>query len=267
MAEISYSDVARDFLKLVGLPPAKPDHAFLCKLTRAFNRLPYENLTKVIRATKTADPEKRLRTPDVILEEHIDMGAGGTCFSLTYFFQQVLFFAGYDSWPVFCDRSYGPDTHCAIIVPLSNMRFLVDPGYLMEEPLVIPTFGDSVQHSPTGMLRLMRLGTSKQLLLITERKGKTRIRYRLRDEPVSAIHFRSRWIDSFEWAMMRHLCVSRQTGTGQLFMRDGVVRFTDKTKRAQDRIGRNFSREIEKAFGIDMRIVSAAQDALKSRGA
>ncbi len=266
MADSCYTDVAQDFLRLVGLPPARPDQVFLSKLTRAFMRLPYENLTKIISVAKTEDPEKRLRTPDIVLGDHIDIGAGGTCFSLTYFFQQILAFAGYDSWPVLCDRSYGPDTHCALIVPLGRKRFLIDPGYLMDQPLLVPEAGETVQHGPLGVLRLMRLGTSRQLLLITKRDGQSRIRYRLRDDPVSAVHFQSRWIDSFDWAMMRHLCISRQIDGGQLYMRDGLMRFIDGTKKRQRRINDSFAREAGLAFEMNANIIRQAQEALKRGG-
>lgn len=260
---MDYSDVARDFLRLVGIVPLRPDLAYLTKLARAFGRLPYENFTKIIRSEEVEDPKERPRMPDLVLSEHVDLGAGGTCFSLTHFFRTVLEFAGFVAEPVMCDRSYGPNTHCAIIVPLGQERFLVDPGYLMDEPLAVPREGESVQRGDVSTIRLRRLGLTSQLLLITERKGRVRIRYRLRDAPVGDDLFRELWIDSFGWAMMRHLTASKRIGEGLLFMRDGMLRLVNGTRKSQDRIGNGFSNEIERAFGIDGRIVSVAEDAVR----
>lgn len=263
MAPIDYSDVARDFLRLVGIAPARPDLAYLAKLARSFGRFPYENLTKIIRAEEVSDPDERPRSPDIVLTEHVDLGAGGTCFSLTHFFRMVLEFAGYGAEPVMCDRSYGPNTHCAIIVPLGRDRYLVDPGYLMEEPILVPPSGESVQRGGHSTIRLRRLGRTSQLLLITERGGRAKIRYRLRDWRVSDGEFRSLWIDSFDWAMMRHLTVSRHTDEGQIFMRDGMIRLAGGKRKRQDRIGAGFSNEIERVFGIDQSVVSTAEDAIR----
>lgn len=258
-----YSDVARDFLRHAGIAPARPDLAYLTKLACAFSILPYENLTKIVRAGEMEDPEDKPRMPDVVFADHIDLGAGGTCFSLTHFFRTVLAFAGYAAAPVMCDRSYGPDTHCALVVKLASARYLVDPGYLMQEPLLIPEAGESVQRASAGTVRLRRLGRTSQLLLVTERGGQRRIRYRLKDRVVADARFREFWIDSFGWAQMRHLCVSRQTHEGQIFMRDGMVRLVGGARKQQDRIHANACAEIERWFGIDANIAARAEEAVR----
>ena len=256
----SFDDVAKDFLALVRVGRDRPGPAHLAKLARAFGRLPYENLTKIIRAHEHADPEGRMRMPDIVLGDHLDLGAGGTCFSLTYFFEQVLSYAGYDVHPVFCDRSYGPDTHCALVATLETGRYLVDPGFLLDAPLPIPTEGESVQQTSTSVTRLVRLGRSSQLLLFTERGGVPKLRYRLRDVPVAPPIFRRRWIDSFDWAMMRHMCASRLTEAGQLYLRDGVMRGIRRDGQRQERVRAKLSEVVAGSFGVDPRLVDAARD-------
>jgi arylamine N-acetyltransferase len=253
-------DVARTFLQLASLRPRRPDAPFLASLAQAFSRFPYENVTKIIRTAEESDPWKRLRTPDVILEEHLRLGAGGTCFSLTNFFERVLAFADVEVSPVLCDRSYGPDTHCALIAAIGTKRYLVDPGYLMDEPLLVPERGESVQRGPRGTLRLVRLGESRQLLLITERAGKRRIRYRLRDLPVSRQQFVGRWIDSFGWAQMRHVCISQQARDTQFFLRDGLLRSMQPTSHAQERLGAGDLASAATLFGIDPKLVARAHE-------
>lgn len=262
MLEMDYSDVARDFLRVARVAPVKPGFDYLCRLSRAFGRLPYENLTKILRAAEHADVETRLRTPDIILADHLDLGAGGTCFSLTNFFEQVLCFAGFETSIILCDRSYGAETHCALIVNVDGKRCLVDPGYLLEAPIEIPVRGESVQNGQSCTVRLVRLGESRQLVLFTERGGISKIRYRFKDAPADRERFVERWIDSFDWAMMRHICVSRQTASGQLYVRDGKLRLMKDSSVARDRLDSRFADEVSRLFGIDRSLAELARDAV-----
>lgn len=255
-----YDDVVRDFLKLTGTRVSRPDLEGLKFLARSFHRMPYENLTKIARFAEVSDPALRPRMPDIVLAEHMEYGAGGTCFSLTYFFDQVLTGLGYETIRVFCDRSYGPDTHCALIVSLGYDRYLVDPGYLMEAPIMVPKIGCTFQSGRSGKISLERLGETSQLLLVTESAGKRRVRYRLKDVAVEEKLFLKKWIDSFEWAMMRHISISVQTGDGIIFLRDGVLRKSMADEKKQERISTGIEQRIESEFGISPRLFADAAD-------
>lgn len=248
----SYDITVRDFLSLVKLKNTRPDLSLLTGLMQAFGRLPYENLTKIIRAREHSNIESRIRTPDIVLGDHVELGAGGTCFSLTYFFEQVLKFSGFDTYTVLCNRSYGAATHCALVARLNGEKYLVDPGYLMGAPVIIPSRGEEVclpagrkaGNGPSSRIRVVRLGETDQVLLFTERGGKTKLRYRFRDAPIPFETFKERWFDSFDWAMMRHPCVSQNLGGRQLYIR----------------AGKTLPASVSDTFGIDKRIVDAAND-------
>jgi arylamine N-acetyltransferase len=262
---MQYGDVVDDFLRLVREYPKRPDLVGLTRLAKAFHRLPYENLTKIIRYHEAKAPTARLRMPDVVLADHVDLGTGGTCFSLTYFFQQILLGVGFDVYPVLCDRSYGPNTHCAVVVRLEDGDYLVDPGYLMEAPLLLPPHGQSIQDGRLTRMTLVRLGDTSQLILATERNGKSRIRYRFKDAPVSSEDFLRRWMESFDWAMMRHICISRHMDEKQVFMRDGVMRCDTGRGKDQRSIKDNFADAVEGTFGIKGRLVLEAHDCIQAR--
>lgn len=259
-----YADAVREFLKLAKLARVRPDANGLGRLLEAFRRLPFENLTKIIRVGEVDDPERLPRMPDTVLADHLDRGTGGTCFALTFFFEQVLRRLGYEVAPVLCDRSYGPNTHCALIARPprgfadAERRFLVDPGYLFEAPLLIPERGATSFAGPSATTELVRLGETPQLLLRSRREGKTKIRYRLHDRPVDAALFRRRWIESFDWAMMRHLCISRQTDAGQLSFRDGVMRISRRDAHDQESALARMEERIAREFGIATEVVAAA---------
>jgi arylamine N-acetyltransferase len=215
-----------------------------------------------MRLYEAENPESRLRLPNAVFSDHVQFGAGGTCFSLTYFFWKILLKAGFNLYPVFCDRSYGPDTHCALVVFIGGEKYLVDPGYLMEEPLLIPPFGETFQRSDAFSVILTRLGLTSQFILSTVSRGVKKLRYRLKDFEISHDIFIQRWSESFDWAMMRHPCVSKLTGSGQLFMRDGVLRKAGEKSNEQGSIKKKFAEEIEKTFGISGSLAEGACDAI-----
>lgn len=258
MAVDRTAEVVKDFLKLARINPPKPSVDALGELVRAFMRFPYENLTKIIRADREPDPVKRMRMPDIVLGDHMDIGSGGTCFSLTHFFHAVLTRSGYPSRPVMCDRSYGPDTHCALIAEIDETKYLVDPGYLLEHPVELPRKGSASIGTPLSEARLTRLGETSQYLLSTINGGKETIRYRLKDREVSDDEFSERWIDSFDWPQMKQILITRLERNGHVYLRDTHLKHSTVEKRSRVKIEQDFEKVVQRTFGIDSRVVEQA---------
>jgi len=114
-------------------PDALPRDRLLRTVLRAFSHLPYENLTKILKDAAPGGPTRR--EPEEVLLDHFRYGTGGTCFSLVATLRHILLGLGFDATPILADRTYGPDTHCALIVRLDDQPVLADPGYLLAEPL------------------------------------------------------------------------------------------------------------------------------------
>ena len=137
-----HSPLSAAFLHHFGLTrPEEPDAAFLERLSRSFARLPYENLTKIIKITEEGTPERALRDPNEVLGDHVRLGTGGTCFSLTALLMHLLRAYGYEVRPVLADRPYGADTHCTVLVTLEGTEHLLDPGYLVVRPIPLDGVG------------------------------------------------------------------------------------------------------------------------------
>jgi hypothetical protein len=132
----------------------------------------------------------------------------------------------------------------------------------MEAPVRVPKTGYASQSGRSGKIFLKRLGETSQLLLVTESAGKRRVRYKLKDVAVEESLFLKKWIDSFEWAMMRHISISVQTGDGIIFLRDGVLRKNTADEKKQDRLSTGIEQRIEKEFGISPRLFADAFDAV-----
>lgn len=263
----NYDESVRDFLRLVMVAPTRPTIEFLGRVMRAFQRLPFENITKILRYNNfgVKKLEDAMRTPDIVLSDHIDFGTGGTCFSLTFFFQQVLEFLGYKVYPVMCDRSYGPNTHCALIGEVDGKKHLIDPGYLMQEPLLLPDIGSSSQRTPFNNVVLRRLGDTTQYTLVTEQAGSSKLRYRLRGVPLTEEEFKKFWLDSFSWPMMHHICVTKIEENGQLFVRDNNLRYNTIEKKGGEKIKRGYDEIISKTFRIDKKLIEEAKSLIAKK--
>lgn len=144
------------FLDHFKLPSGDPDVDMLRRIVECYSNLPYENLTKIIKKFTAPSPEERLRGPVEVMAGYVNARTGGTCFSLTYCLGSILASAGYRSHPVMADMKR-PNIHCALVVELGGRRLLVDPGYLLGEPVelgaapvsVATTFG-TVEIKPRG---------------------------------------------------------------------------------------------------------------------
>lgn len=247
----------------LGTMNVKPDICGLARLTCAFLEFPYENLTKIIRASTAATPDERYRLPDIIVEEYQEYGAGGTCFSLTCFFETVLKTVGFDCYSVMVDRSYGRDTHCALIVRLHGEKYLVDPGYCLSSP--IPITGKETAHRLPHNTYIISPAGNGNYTVATERSGLRKARYLLKDRPVAPAEFLKHWDASFGWPMMRHLCVTRLSEDGYLYLRDRHLRHTGRAGKRQENIGAFYDKKVAEAFKMSQKIVSLASNIIMEK--
>ena len=104
--------VLQAFLYHFGLDPGAPSLSLLPAVLREFARLPYENLTKIL--AEEGESSRWRRRPAQVVGDHINLGTGGTCFSLTAALRHLVRSLGFPAEPIMADRPYGPDTHCAL---------------------------------------------------------------------------------------------------------------------------------------------------------
>jgi arylamine N-acetyltransferase len=221
----------------------------LRRVVGAFATIPYENLTKIIRDEEAASPERARRHPAQVLSDHYALGAGGTCFSLTATLIHLLRALGYQSEPILADRHYGANTHCALLVRIEGKPHLLDPGYLIVEPVPLnPHVPRDVPHGFNKLLLSPRPDGKKLDLYAVQRQSSTR-RLTYKVEPVDAAEFLRAWDLSFGWDMMRYPLLTRVDGGRQLYLRanryqvrsfDGVRSERISTELLVERIARDF---------------------------
>ncbi len=256
-------DVLSEFLAHFGIKLDQAPRVLLRDVANAFARLPYENITKIIKRAEFGSSEKARRYPEEVIKNHFDWGSGGTCFSLTSTLMHLVRNLGWKAEYVLADRRYGQDTHCALLISIDGVPHLLDPGFLIVDPIPISA---SEQGIETGFNRLVLApeGRDDRIALSTVR-GETRT-YRLtyKISPVDYGEFLKAWDASFDWEMMRYPLLTRTISSSQIYLRGSRFQVSkpDSIERLEIR-GESLISKISEEFRIRPDIVAHAISILK----
>jgi len=253
------------FLDRYSVRPAAPDLAHLQQIARAFSHLPYENVTKILKDARSSNVEAKLRLADEVLEDHLRWSTGGTCFSLCNALQCVLHQAGFASFIAMADMHSGANIHCAVVVRLQNTEYLLDPGYLLHDPISLPEHGHQVMRQTQMNTVFLRSEEAGVLSLYTHENGQLKWRYRLRAWPVPHAEFLQHWIRSFSLNTMEHILLSRVTESGRLYFRKDRLEQVQPAARIKKKIPGSEVRDLWELFGVPSDLILQAQKALLSR--
>ena len=243
----------------------------LNRAVQHFSRLPYENVSKILKSTRPDSLDDPRRLPVEVLSDHIENGFGGTCFSLTAFMESTLGLLGFDTMRFLADTPQGSDMHAAVLIPMGNALWLVDPGYLVLEPVMIPQLpGDETIR---GSIIVRRLDRDRGALFTRESDGGKKLRYTFNlkgDDPET---FRQRWLDSFQWSSARSLILSKRDAHGLTFMHDKHLRLITGSGISKENLGKNPGLRAHEVFGLPQdkieeafRIAMARKKEIKQRG-
>lgn len=222
-----------------------------------YAEIPYENITKIISKFTVEDPDERLRKPDEVISGYIGSGTGGTCFSLTWCLGAILSGAGFKCYPVMADMKRA-NIHCALVVEMERKKYLVDPGYLLAEPVELSGSPVSLA-TPFGSVELRPRGTASYDLFTVNGVDK-KWRYRVRTVPVPQRLFIKYWKESFSLPMMNSIQLTRLTGSGHLYIRDHHLRMSREGRKINENIRREMETRIEREFGIPASLTGEARE-------
>lgn len=246
-----------------GLSPDRPCRDLLEDTTRAFSRLPYENLTKILALEEHGDGPGRLRSPKTVVEDHIGTGSGGTCFSLTNALVDILVSFGFPARPVMGDMKHGRDIHCAVMVECSAGRFLLDPGYLVPAPVDLDSQRPEVRVGPS---ELVYATDERGLIRMSSRSSTgTTERYVIKPDFVAPDEFVRHWHRSFDAPGMNslHLCAADRGE--RLYAHNDNLRIEDGGGRRNVKIASDWARNVSTAFGIDPMLAERALECWRRR--
>jgi len=261
------SRVLRRFLTHFGLDLRAGEPELLGRVAAAFSRLPFENLTKIVRYQEEGAADRARRAPDAVVGDHVTYGTGGTCFALTSAFLHIVRALGWEAQPILADRTYGEDTHSALLVWLDGQPHLLDPGYLIVTPIPIGSAATSTVPTPFNDLVLQPEPGTKRVQLHTVQQGQSKYRLTFKTDPVDAGQFIHAWDASFRADMMRYPVLTRVAGGRHIYFQGNklYVRDREHVERRVVESGEDVL-TIADAFGIDPRLARQALDALAEKG-
>lgn len=122
--------LAAEVLVYLGVSSSETTHNQLEKLIAAYTRkVPWESASRIARAAKIPDAQRRARWPHEFWRDAIQMGSGGTCFESNHAFASLLWALGFDAYLTINNMEEKRACHTAIIVHTDGRRFLVDAGF------------------------------------------------------------------------------------------------------------------------------------------
>lgn len=257
--------LAQFFLERFGVAPAEDPQLLLSRVAHAFSAIPYENLTKILKREEQGSALRALRSPREVLEAHLATGAGGTCFSLTAALIEVLRGLGFEAGPILADRTYGADTHSAVVVELDGRLQLLDPGFLVVTPT--PLEGGEVHVATPHNQQIFRPRQGGRVELLTREGEKVTPRLTFKLEARDPEAFRRAWETSFSWEMMTYPLLSRRVGDSHVYLQGTrlQVRTARGVERAQVPPG-ELPQRIERVFGVEAEIAARALEVLRRKG-
>lgn len=263
----SNSPILAQFLDAFAIDRKEPAEPLLDQVGAAFARLPYENLTKIIKASASGSIEEARRPPAEVVADHIALGAGGTCFALTATLLHLIRALGWRAEPLLADRPYGPDTHCAVIVWIDGTPHLLDPGYLITSPVPLPATGELRLRTAFNQIVLKAQHGGEQVELHTVQQGQQSLRLTFTTSPVDHGEFLRAWDASFDWDMMNYPLLTRVAAGRQLYLNKNrlQVRTVADVERAEIAPERLVER-IATEFGIAPEVAARALAVLQRKG-
>lgn len=270
-------DVMDRFRQRYGVVRDIADLHKLQQVSLAYAHLPYENVTKILKEARSAGSGMKLRPPGEVLEDHLRWGTGGTCFSLCNTLRELLRQSRFDCWIAMGDMHYGENIHCAVVVRLGEDRYLLDPGYLLHDPVALPggrggppspnqpRVGLEIRHQTRMNTILLRSEEEGIVSLYTLESGQLKWRYRLRIGEVPEEEFIRHWIRSFSLNTMENVMLSRLDVSGRLYFRKDRLERVGPGNRERKKVTSWDSAELAAIFGVPADLILQAQKALVAR--
>jgi len=220
---ISDEAVFYSFLNKFGINPLLDSFSAIDAVSAAFSHLPYENLTKIYKTDAVLTSKSAKRVPDEVLSDYLNFGTGGTCFSLTASLVALLRRFKVESFPILADRRYGADTHCGVMIIMNNSFFLLDPGYQIFEPRLLPVEEPFLYSSKFNNIRLIPKEMGKKVELFTEIGNDKKYRLTYKINPLESDDFGVAWERSFGWEMMNYPVLTKIIGNSQHYFQGDLL--------------------------------------------
>ncbi len=219
--------------------------------------VPYENFSKAIKFhSENGNPARAFRLSSELMNDHRTLGTGGTCFSLSWYLHHFLKQEGLVSRLVMCDRSYGQNTHCAVVVSQGDEHYLLDPGFLSYLPIQILNNSISRVETPYHSIYLEpRGGGNNEFDLYTFYRNERKYRFTLKDTGVGEEEFKKHWEKSFITEFMEKPVVSQLKEDKHFYLQGLNLYVRDRHGSKRTLLTKdNFVSTIKDIFGLNEQV-------------
>jgi len=258
----NHAYAVRRFTDHFGIRPAAADGELLDKILRAFAEIPYENISKIIKLNRYFLTLDRLRLPEEVIEDFLCHHLGGTCFSLSFFLHCILQHSGFQTHIVMADMHRRPNVHCALIAFLQEALYLIDPGYLLTQPMRIHPDRTRVYRTPHSGMEIRFDGDSGRYQLYTFDRQTIKYRYAFFTDPTPLAEFAHHWLASFYQSGMHGLCLTRRVQDQLVYLHNDYLQIAGQDGKNTRHVKTNYQQVVAKLFDIAPEWVERAQEAL-----
>lgn len=272
------------------------------ELCNSLSNVTYENLTKIIRLEQTGSASGARNLDDSNQNDVDAWMGGGTCFSMTWHLYQNLKDMGLNPRLVMGHKRKERNIHCALILPDAEFNetrlrsanqnviasgeaawqsskpfsreYLLDPGYLLFEPLELPLpvpFGQGTAFFPLvpNTVRLDRPSMESLALWTGGAGGPMKLRFEYPVAGVSVEEFKQHWAESFYREMMTYPVLNRldrERGVQYYYQKGNLVTRDANGSRMERIATENQVETLSSVFRLSPEIIEKALGILGKKG-
>jgi arylamine N-acetyltransferase len=222
-------------------------------------KIPYENITKIFRLTLSS--KKRPRDFSLLLKENRELFRGGTCFSLSNTIIQLLRNNNISANAVIGKMERETFPHFFVIVDINNEKYIVDPGFMIHEPIRL-TKNKQMEFSTSITKYLLKYNNEKYYELYSIKNNKKKFRYKFSLSPITDDEFKKYWIRSFDY--INKIVASQIVDGKHIFISSDYVQIRQRNSIEKYKNRKTAHKYLMKYFHFTIKEILNAENILKS---
>ncbi len=245
-----------DILEALEVSRADPGPGFLERLFLRFNdRVPFETASKIRRHAAVDDPAEKPRRPEIFWQEHLERGAGGTCFARVAAFDALLQGLGFRTRRAL-GRVRSDFDHAALLVTVGDTEWICDAGFPL--PALLPASPSRVE-TPVGAFEIARTDRGFRVDFDGGVPDGPR-RLEIFEAAVDAGEYDARWQATFrsDSKFLSEVVLHRLLANRRIVYARGTMRIDDLHSRTRVPLAPPRSEALETAFGVDASFLEEA---------
>ena len=245
-----------EILEALEMPRSEPGIGYLQALFARFNeRVLFETASKIVRNAEVSEPAEKPRRPELFWAEHLDSGAGGTCFARVAAFHALLSDLAFDG-RVALGRVQSDFDHAALLVTLGGEEWICDVGFPL--PVLLRCASGETE-TPLGALRVTRGGRGWRVELLGGVPEGPR-ELEIFEAPVPREQVEDRWRETYrpESRFLKAVSLRLEKQGRTVSFSEGEIRVDDLHSRTRIGLPPPRAPLLEEQFGIDRPLLERA---------